>query len=170
MPELTQQERLQPSLLDRLTDDEPSSTQESRNQRIMSVHQLRDGVLRDLAWLLNCSNLEMVEDLEEFPEVLRSVLNYGMPDLTGKTLSSVEVSEVEKVVRQTILQFEPRILSKSVKVRAVVSDSQMNKNAMMFEIEGELWAHPVPLRLFMKTEVDLETGNFTVKEHAGQGQ
>lgn len=32
MAELTSKERLQPSLLDRLTDDEPDKTQESRDQ------------------------------------------------------------------------------------------------------------------------------------------
>ena len=31
-------------------------------------------------------------------------------------------------------------------------------------IEAELWAQPVPLRMFMKTEVDLEIGNITLTE------
>jgi type VI secretion system protein ImpF len=34
MAELTQKDRLQPSLLDRLTDDEPDKLQESREKRI----------------------------------------------------------------------------------------------------------------------------------------
>lgn len=33
MAELTPKDRLQPSLLDRLTDDEPDKTQESREKR-----------------------------------------------------------------------------------------------------------------------------------------
>jgi type VI secretion system protein ImpF len=40
----------------------------------------------------------------------------------------------------------------------------MNHNALVFEIQGELWAQPVPLELFLKTEIDLETGNFSVAE------
>jgi type VI secretion system protein ImpF len=55
-----------------------------------------------------------------------------------------------------------------VRVRTIVAKDQMNKNAVAFEIEGELWAQPVPLRLFMKTEVDLETGNYTVRELFGR--
>ena len=48
MAELTPTERLQPSLLDRLTDDEPSHSQEARNRRVLSIQKLRESVLRDV--------------------------------------------------------------------------------------------------------------------------
>ena len=57
MPELTPKERLQPSLLDRLTDDAPHRRTESREQRVLSLAQLRESVMRDLAWLLNTEHL-----------------------------------------------------------------------------------------------------------------
>jgi type VI secretion system protein ImpF len=84
MAELTPQERLQPSLLDRLTDDEPGTRDESRNKRILSIRQLRECVLRDLSWLLNTTQLEANEDLDAYPEVRRSTVNYGVPSLAGK--------------------------------------------------------------------------------------
>ena len=34
----------------------------------------------------------------------------------------------------------------------------------MFEIDGELWAQPVPMRMYLRTELDLETGKVTIKE------
>ena len=72
MAELTQQERLQPSLLDRLTDDEPEKKQESREKRVVSLRRLREGVLRDLAWLLNTSNLAVLEDLDRLSRMSRA--------------------------------------------------------------------------------------------------
>ena len=53
MAELATKERLQPCLLDRLTDDEPEKSTESRDRRVFSLRQLRQAVLRDLSWLLN---------------------------------------------------------------------------------------------------------------------
>jgi len=41
MAELTPKERLQPSLLDRLTDEEPDRRQESRDKRILSPAKLK---------------------------------------------------------------------------------------------------------------------------------
>ena len=58
MAELTPQERLQPSLLDRLRDDEPSTQVESRDKRILSMAALRESVMRDIGWLLNTEDLE----------------------------------------------------------------------------------------------------------------
>ena len=55
MPELAVIEKLQPCLLDRLTDDEPQNQQESRTQRVISLQRYRQDVLRDLLWLFNAS-------------------------------------------------------------------------------------------------------------------
>ncbi|MES9884680.1 MAG: type VI secretion system baseplate subunit TssE [Sedimenticola sp.] len=169
MAELTTKERLQPSLLDRLTDDTPDKKQESRDQRVLSMRKLREGVLRDLSWLLNAVNLSAVQDLDDYPEVARSVINYGMPDLAGHTSSGVDIHALERLLRQAILDFEPRLMRNTVKVRLRLADSQMNHNAMTFDIEGELWAQPVPLHMFMKTEIDLEIGQVTVSDYSGRG-
>jgi type VI secretion system protein ImpF len=83
--DLTPKERLQPSLLDRLADDEPDKRQESADKRILSLQRLREGVRRDLTWLLNTPNLATVQDLENYPEVAGSTLNFGIPDLAGRT-------------------------------------------------------------------------------------
>ena len=45
----------------------------------------------------------------------------------------------------------------------------MNRNAMSFDIEAELWAQPLPLRLFLRTAVDLETGSIDVVDLGGKG-
>jgi type VI secretion system protein ImpF len=160
--ELTPKERLQPSLLDRLTDDAPDKEQESREQRVLSINKLRVCVLRDLAWLLNTSTLDTIQSLDDYPLVSHSVVNYGIPDLVGTTLSNTNVSEIQLQIRQAIWDFEPRISRESVQVKVTVSENKMNLNAMTFDIEGDLWAQPLPLRLYLRTELDLETGNMQV--------
>ncbi|MCP4041633.1 MAG: type VI secretion system baseplate subunit TssE [Gammaproteobacteria bacterium] len=167
MPELSPQERLQPSLLDRLTDNEPHKTQEPRKARVLSMRQLRAGVLRDLGWLLNSRKLSSVQDLDHYPLVASSVLNYGMPELTGHTSSSVDIGEVENMLRQCIMDYEPRIIPESVKVRAEVVEEEMSHNAVSFEIEGQLWAQPMPIHLFLKTEMDLEGGQVAITDQGG---
>ena len=169
MAELTPKERLQPSLLDRLTDDEPDKTSESREKRVLSLKRLRECVMRDLAWLLNAGSLETTEDLTGYPLVAESVINYGVRDLTGLTVSRSDPTVLERMLKQVIQNFEPRILRNSLKVRVTTDEGQMNRHALSFEIEGELWAHPVPMRLFLKTELDLETGDFQVSDEYGRG-
>lgn len=169
MAELTQKERLQPSLLDRLTDDEPDRKQESRDRRVLSPARLRDCVRRDLTWLLNTTNLASVQNLDAEPQVARSVVNFGMPDLAGHTLSGVDIKAMERLLTRVIWDFEPRLMKNSVKVRLVIDEQKMSHNAMCFNIEAELWAQPLPLRLFLRTEIDLENGGVAVTDLGGTG-
>jgi len=168
MSELTARERLQPALLDRLTDDEPGLRRESRDQRVMSLERLRGAVLRDLRWLLNADNLGNTVDLDDYPYVAESVLNYGLPPLAGRTASSIDCSEIERVLRQTIWAFEPRMLKNTVKVRVSVPEGRAQHNCLTFEIEGVMWAQPLSLDLYLKTEVDLESGSVSITETTSQ--
>ena len=164
MPELTHKERLQPSLLDRLTDEEPDVKVESRDKRVLSQEKLRASVLRDLAWLFNTTQLSALQDLSAYPHAARSVLNYGLPDLSGRTASSVDVPKLEQLLKQAILCFEPRLVARSVRVRLNVDPDSMSHNCMSFLIEAELWAQPLPLQLYLRTEIDLEDGDVRVAE------
>lgn len=167
MAELTQKERLQPSLLDRLTDDEPEKKKESRDGRVLSIKKLRACVLRDMGWLLNTCNFEAVQDLEAFPYVRHSVLNYGMPDLSGKIIAAADLVYIERSLRQAIWDFEPRILRNSIKLRVTASTEEMSRHSLTFDIEGDLWAQPMPQRLYLKTIVDLELDSVEVRDLNG---
>ena len=68
---------------------------ESRDRRVISLERLRECVLRDLGWLLNTGRLSQVQNLGAYPEVARSVLNYGSIDLSGRHLSSTDLAELE---------------------------------------------------------------------------
>ena len=160
MAELFPKERLQPSLLDRLSDDEPYKKVESRDKRVLSFQKLKRSVVRDIEWLLNAGCLEPTLDLTPYPEIRQSVLNFGVPDLTGSTISNVDATSLERMLRQRILDFEPRILRRSLVVRVTNKDEH---NTVIIEIEGELWSQPMPERLYLKTILDLELGDFQVK-------
>lgn len=167
MAELSYSERLQPSLLDRLTDDAPEHQTESREQRVLSIRRLRQSVLRDLSWLLNTSSLDTLMDLSDAPFASHSVINYGTPALAGVNLSGADMTSIERKFKQAIQDFEPRILADSLKVSMVSTDQMMNQKSMSFKIEGDLWAQPLPVHLYIRSDLDLETGEVTVQDQGG---
>ena len=158
--EIATRDRLQPSLLDRLTDDDPTNPKESADKRVLSLTQLKASVLRDLAWLLNTTSL-LDADATLHTPAGTSVVNFGLPALAGNSASTVDVPALETLIHQAIATFEPRILRHTLRVRARAT-AEMNHNALSFEIEGDLWAQPVPLRLMLQTDLDLETGHVRV--------
>lgn len=161
-------DRLQPALLDRLTDDDPLSQVESPEQRVLNRTRMREAVLRDLGWLFNTTAMPVVKGgLDDFPEVARSVLNYGLPALSGTTTSSLDPVALEVQVRRAIMAHEPRILPDTLQVQTVVLEDQLDHhNQVSFLISGQLWAQPVPLELMLHTDLDLETGRVEIKELA----
>ena len=164
MAELTPKERLQPSLLDRLRDDQPDEDKEPRSRRVFSLKQLRRVVQRDLSWLFNAGHLESVTDLEDYPEVQSSVLNYGVTDLTGTSVSGLQAADLERLIRDSIIRFEPRILAHTVRVTAEVDRDKMSSASVSFVIEGQLWAQPVPIQLYLSSNLDLDTGHVAIRE------
>ena len=162
MAELTPKEQLQPSLLDRLADDEPERRVEPRENRVLSIERLHDCVVRDLEWLLNSDNMGVANDLSEFPEAAASTVNYGIPTLSGQMLSRADRRRMEQSIRESIMRFEPRLIANTVEVRAILDEEQMHRNALTFEIGATVWAQPLPIQMLVNAEVDIETGDFRV--------
>jgi len=167
MAELTQKERLQPSLLDRLTDYEPGQKQESRDKRVLSMHKLRQSVIRDISWLLNADPLETVESLDAYPEVARSVVNFGIRNQAGRFFSGDNLNDIEKEVKFAIKYFEPRILPNTLTLQMISTDDKMDRLAVVFDIEADLWALPLPLHLYLRTKINKVTGDVNLSDLDG---
>ena len=165
MATLRTQDRLQPALLDRLTDDEPLSRTEPVDGRAINRNRLRELVLRDLGWLFNATGPGDDNDWASAPHAARSVLRYGLPPLSGQSLSAIDLGALQQRVRQAILDHEPRILADTLVVEAVSNEDEFDHhNQIGFRISGQLWAQPVPLELMLHTDIDLETGRVDIRE------
>ncbi|MFN4121425.1 type VI secretion system baseplate subunit TssE [Acidovorax sp.] len=161
----TEKDRLQPALLDRLTDHEPTQRTEQADAVYVTDSRLRAALLRDLGWLLNASNASGHIDFDGLSHAEHSTLNYGMAPLAGKLLSDLDWKDVELNVTQAILTFEPRILPETLAVTLLPSfDSLNHHNTLQFEIRCQFWSMPYPLELLLKTSLDLETGQVVVSD------
>jgi type VI secretion system protein ImpF len=144
-----------------------AGSEEPDDRRTMTKAQLRDAVLRDLAWLFNAVQPLRSDEAQASPAVADSVMNYGLPALSGLLASRIDIPWLERAMRQAILRFEPRIIAPTLVVRALEASSVLDThNVIEFEIHGELWAQPVPLELLLRTQVDLEAGQVVVRDVA----
>lgn len=158
------QERLQPSLLDRLIDNAPDEKREGDDKRTLSRQALRQAVLRDLSWLFNATGQGDELDARTHPHATRSVLNYGMPMLSGQFTSSIQRASMEQALKQAILQFEPRILPRTLEVELIMDGPPLDShNCVALTIRGMLWAQPVPLEFLLRSRIDLEEGRVEIQ-------
>ncbi|HTN49670.1 MAG TPA: type VI secretion system baseplate subunit TssE [Burkholderiaceae bacterium] len=164
MPELTLQERLQPALLDRLTDDAPDRKIEPPEARVINTTRLRAAVLRDLRWLLNAVRPREADVPAGYPYAAQSVLCFGLPALTGETSSTLDGVALQQSIREAILRYEPRVLPDSLVVEVIGSPGGLEHNVIGIEIRGHLWAQPIPLEILLRADVDLEDATYDVRE------
>jgi type VI secretion system protein ImpF len=164
--QLNVRERLQPALLDRLIDDQPERAVDADDHRVMNKAALRAAVLRDLRWLFNAV-APAARTFEPGSRAADSVLNFGMPPMSGQLRSKVDLSWLERCIHEAIRRFEPRVLAETLEVRALeIDDMLASHNLVEFQIRGQLWAQPVPLDILLRTQFDLEAGQVEVRDAA----
>jgi type VI secretion system protein ImpF len=151
-----------------------------------SMEQLRERVLDDLERLLNTESLGLTRFVDrvqpkagatdapgdvgiaDFPQVARSVINYGIPPYAGKTMSSLAAESFAVAIRQAIERFEPRLMRPKVHVRRdEAAGDQDIAGGMAFEIEGMLWGVPAPIKIRLATFISLEDGRASRPERIG---
>jgi type VI secretion system protein ImpF len=152
--------RITPSVLDRLLDFEPDMSREAPKSRSKSLRELKLSVRRDLEWLLNSRSFpEEIDDRLE--EVKKSVIVYGLPDITGISAKShIEQKRLSDALENAIKIFEPRFLNLKVTLEPVNNIDRLLK----FRIEAQLNVEPAPEPIAFDTVLQLGSGDFEVTE------
>jgi type VI secretion system protein ImpF len=153
------------SLLDRLVDrsrdkdSEFAATGDQLTSRSESFRRFKDGVKRDLEWLLNT---RQVPDsvAEEFPQLSKSLYNYGLPDIASIGMhSSRDRDRLLRMLENTIRRFEPRISGAKVSLEPVLTSTR----TLRFRIDGLLRVDPAPEPVSFNTVLELTSGEYEVK-------
>jgi type VI secretion system protein ImpF len=148
------------STLDRLIDDDPDTSVEAIPTRTQSVRQLKDGLRRDLEWLLNTRRVAVPPD-ESLKEVNRSLYVFGLPDFTHYGLNSPQdQAKLVRFLQSTVKIFEPRMAN----VRIVPLEAVAGKTrTLRFRIEGMLVMDPAPEHVSFDTVLELTSGGYEVR-------
>ena len=151
---------VQPSVLDRLTDLEPRIAADPHTSYADSLRQFKATVQRDLEWLLNTRRIPEPAG-EDYPELERSLYNFGVPDITS--LSSDSVGDRELLLRQVedaLTLFEPRL--ENVKISMVELQGESKRRELRFIVEATLRLDPTPEQVMFDTVLHFSTGEVEV--------
>lgn len=158
-----------PSLLDRLFDNRPlppwERTERERELRMQAkrfhnIQDLKRCVARDLELLLNTKR-EIQDDLsDEFAEVQKSVVMYGLPDFTAASLSNHgDRKRVGRTIEQAITNHEPRLR----RVRVTVDDPKVHDRALRFRVDALLHVEPAREMVAFDAVLQLNTQQYQIK-------
>ncbi len=152
---------VQPSLLDRLTDEHPNMLADSATTRDASERAYRISVQRDVEFLLNTRRTMITAD-GRFPQLRQSVHQYGLPDTSGLTFSNVEGrQQLTDNIADTLRRFEPRLNNIVVKL---VDANQVTAPQVRFSISATLRMDPSPEQIVFDTVLEIASGAYDVAD------
>jgi type VI secretion system protein ImpF len=122
---------------------------------------LRREVKQDLEQLMNSIALESTQDLTPFPEVGKSILNYGIPDMAHRTIDEASVFEVTREIESALARYEPRLTRNTIKVHR---DESADKTALKlrFSVQGDLICNPINVPVEFVADVEYDSGKITL--------
>lgn len=161
MARVDKKKKLRPSILDRLFDDEPDNQTEIDPGQHQKLKQLRRSVRRDLESLMN-ARFRVMEPGEEYIELDKSLMNYGLPDLATINITDLEkrkefTSKMEKILKE----FEPRF--KDVNV-SYLDNKDNTDRTLRFRIDATLYADPSPEVVIFDSILEPVTRSISIEE------
>ncbi len=154
---------VQPSLLDRLTDTAPREPTDRATTREASARAYRVSVQRDVEWLLN-TRRTMVRAGDDYPQLMRSVHQFGLPDTSGFSLSLMAGRELlSNDILDTLRRFEPRLTNIEVRLKDA---NEGRLPQLRFSIGATLLMDPSPEQVLFDTVLEVATGVYEVDDKA----
>ncbi len=123
--------------------------------------QLRSQLARDLNSLLNTVNLDSAIDLSEHPHARASIINYGIPEISDRTIDENRASDILEELETALITFEPRLIRETIKVArdwSVSSDSL----SVRFVVKGEMSCDPVAVPVEFVADMEIDSGKLMV--------
>jgi type VI secretion system protein ImpF len=142
------------------------SARGSLRRRAADEIALKHDLSVDLEHLLDTINLESVVDLDGFDYVKRSVLNYGIYDITHLTVGQTAIARIEDDLRGALLHHEPRLDPQSISIERVeiVDDVQQR---VRFTVFANMIFRPLDVPIEFVAELDVSAAKLVLPSLPG---
>jgi type VI secretion system protein ImpF len=152
---------VRPSILDRLTDNEPGLAADPPITREESERRYRLAVERDVEALLNTRRV-MFPAPDWCPELRRSVYDYGLIDTTSISVGTKAGRErLLSALQDAIERFEPRLAQPRVRL---LDAQQVRAPQMRFVVEAVLVMDPGREDVMFDTVLEIASGEYDVRD------
>ncbi len=145
----------------RLSDRAASVATTQSRRRGSDEAALRQDLFEDLNALFNTIDLGSAIPLAGLDHVSRSVLNFGLRDITAMSFDGSNGRAIADMIRAAILEHEPRILAGSLKVEPAESDGASDIRPS-FRVWGEVDCNPLAIPIEFVAELDVGAGKIEI--------
>jgi type VI secretion system protein ImpF len=160
-------ETVVPSLLDRLSDEDPQVPHDREKGHAQLLRELRASVLRDVGHLVNTRR--RVGPLPPgLTELVPSLVDYGLADFLGRDLAGDTGREdLRRALEETLRRYEPRFRSLRVEL---LDNADSQDRTLRFRVDALLHAEPAPEPVVFDSVLDPVRGGLDVEGRDADGR
>lgn len=129
----------------------------SVRRRGANENQLKRNLEIDLSNLMNTVDLGSCLDIDDYPNIRRSILNYGLRDLTHLTSDEVRSLDIVRGLKEALLNQEPRLIGETLRVNLRPGFDDVDQK-IAFDVSAEMACRPVDIPLEFVAEIDVGSG------------
>lgn len=126
---------------------------DSRRARLAALQELAGDIHDNLSLLIATRQSIPASQLKQWPAAANSVVNFGIPDITGSTTETHQLDALARLVRGRILVFEPRLHPQSLIVRCSSADAP---DRIRVDVEGSFGPADLLQSFAMTAEIKLD--------------
>ncbi len=161
MPRIRSHQPIMPSLLDRLIDESPHQAFEVVKSTNVLLDKYRKSIRRDLENLLN-TRLYRQSELSAYPELDKSVVNYGLSDFSTVQFGSADHREMFRAsLEEAIAKYETRFKWVRVEINQVGDEKE---RTLYLKINALLIVEPDPVPVLYDSRISALDRAVTLRE------
>jgi type VI secretion system protein ImpF len=131
-----------------------------RPRQVITEQVLRREVALDLDALLNTIAMESAVDMTDAPYARKSVLNFGLPDISTLTIDASDMKRIPEEIRAAVISYEPRLAAASLHIERDPSVSA-EELKVRYLVRADLTCYPVQVPVEFIADV-VESGKIVV--------
>jgi type VI secretion system protein ImpF len=155
--------KFSPSLLDKLTDDEPTHAKDTLNVNQPSYQEFKQSLQRDLQAFFNSPRTFLTWP-EHWQELSNSLLNYGIADFSRCSVAAeYSYERFRQQLEQALTLAETRLQN----IRVIIEESNKNSTHTIYlRIEAMVYCEPHYQEVIVRSSIDPLTGKFSLKDES----
>jgi type VI secretion system protein ImpF len=128
--------------------------------------QLKRDLAIDLFQLANTINMEAEVNMTGLDHVRRSILNYGLIDLSRLSDNDRRINDLPARLKAAMLAHEPRFIPDSMDIRLSDQTDELEQT-LRFDISAEMVCRPVDIPLEFVAEIEVASGRLRFSDLGG---
>jgi len=151
----------------RIDNERVVSERSSIRRRGTDEMLLKQDLAIDVSALVDTIDLASVVDLGKLKYVEKSILNYGLYDLTHLLFGESEDTDtIAANLKATLLHHEPRLSPETLVIERGESDDEVNQR-VRFKVRADLICKPLDIPIEFVAEVDATSGKVNLPRIPG---